>query len=218
VTSRQDSGIFWSSEESRLRIALDLDGVVYRWDDTAFFLIEEYFGVKIGPSTYWNYIKDELIRRGLAADPDHPLPDGQVDVWKWLWNEGVTKYGLFRYGSLYKGAREALRRIEDMGHDIVVITTRPKAAIRDTMDWLAFQGIAAAEVHILPFGVPKSGIPCHVYLDDGPHNVEDILKNQHNAAMVLWDRSWNQEITDPRVERVHSWREFEEFLRAVSGT
>lgn len=183
----------------KVRLGLDLDGVLYRWSDTARYLLGTYCGNDPGESENWNWIKDHI----------------STEAWKWLWSAGVTEHGLFRYGSLYKGSREFLGRIEPYC-DSVVITSRPPAAVRDTMDWLSYQKIPTAEVHIIS-NAPKSSVQpqCDVYIDDAIHNCEDLLANT-KGWVLMPNRPWNQvnETLEP-VGRFFDWEQAEDMLQLV---
>lgn len=181
----------------KLRLGLDIDGVLYRWTSTAQHLLGEYWNNDPGESQDWDWIKNHVSK----------------ETWKWLWSDGVEKYGLFRYGSLFKGSRDFLIRAEPYC-DNVVITSRPANAVRDTMDWLSYQKVPTAEVHII--GVtPKSQVmpQCDVYIDDATHNCLDLLQNTE-ADVIMPDRPWNQDFGDEPegFHRTSSWEEIEKIL------
>ncbi len=180
-----------------MRIGLDVDGILYKWDLTAGYMLREvlpdspYTGepLLMQESESWNHIQQIVA-------PEH---------WKWLWTEGV-RLGLFRHGHMYKGTIQAVRRLALQG-DIVIITHRPKAAVPDTLAWLAYQQLPIAEIHILTNGEPKSRVPnLDVFLDDKPENCTDMLKT--GAEVCIWDRPWNQQAVDG-VIRLSSWAAFE---------
>jgi hypothetical protein len=182
----------------RLRFGLDLDGVIYNWHKTARYMLRTEFGYpKDGPlgdeevHTEWNSIAKYVTK----------------DEWNWLWNTGVKK-GLFRYGHLYSGSIEAIRQLSFIG-DCVIITHRPRQAVQDTLDWLAYLKLPWMEIHLLTNGEPKSSIPhCDLYVDDKPENITDYLKNTHGYP-ILWDRPWNRSWVgrEKGYGVVHSWEE-----------
>lgn len=187
-----------------MRLGIDIDGVMYHWDRTARYMLREVLPgspyKKDGPlgqeSQHWDHIQE------LVA-PEH---------WKWLWTEGV-RLGLFRHGHLYPGTIQAIRRLAELG-DIVVITSRPKAAVPDTMAWLAYQQLHISEVHILVNGEPKSSVPsCDIYIDDKFENCVELERNTE-GFVCLMDRPWNQ--AGLFWPRVRSWAEFEGFARQTA--
>jgi uncharacterized HAD superfamily protein len=196
-----------------MRIALDIDGVMYKWSDTVRFLVDWYFGIKLGESTHFDYIKDTLV----AMD--------RKDVWDWLWKEGID-LGLYRHGHLYKGAREAIIALDEEGHELSVITMRPKSALQDTIDWLSFHKFPISGIHVLSdtgkgaFKSRKSDIQpqADIYIDDSPQIAEDLMFNT-NAFFVLMDRPWNQDINvgGGRSVRAYSWDDFVEIVRSENA-
>lgn len=184
-------------DKKKVRLGLDLDGVIYRWGDTARYLLE----------TYWN-----LSNVPLEGRIENYIPQKANT---WLWNEGVKKHGLFRYGSIYKGSREFLNRMEKYC-DNIVITARPASAIPDTLDWLSYQKLPTAEIHILGPDQKKSSVKprCDLYLDDASHVAEDLLQKT-KATIILPDRPSNQDApVNQRVVRTTSWEEIEEIIKA----
>lgn len=186
-----------------MRIGLDVDGVLYKWDLTAGYMLREVLPdspYKGDPrlmieSPSWHYIE------GIVSK----------EHWRWLWNEGV-KLGLFRHGHLYKGAIQAVRRLATFG-EIVIITHRPKQAVPDTLAWLAYQQLPISEIHILTKGEPKSRVnDLDVFLDDKPENCEDMRANSE-ARVGIWNRPWNQ--TSDFSPRIYSWQDFESMVELV---
>jgi 5'(3')-deoxyribonucleotidase len=130
--------------------------------------------------------------------------------WQWLWTAGV-RAGLFRYGHLYRGTIEAVRNLSNFA-DIVVITSRPRDAVQDTLDWIAYLNLPIREIHILSDKQLKSSVPhCDLYVDDKPENIDDYQENTEGLAL-LWTRPWNVKVEgwktfdDPYI-RVDSWKE-----------
>jgi uncharacterized HAD superfamily protein len=170
----------------KLRLGLDLDGVVYRFSDTANYLILAHHGIKLGDWTTWDY-------------PEQHVPK---EVWGWLWTKAITDHGLFRYGSIYKGTREFLTAVAELAN-IVVITSRPPNAVQDTMAWLAYQQLPTSEIHVLGKQAKSTVQPqCDVYIDDAIHNCQDLIENT-NALVIMPDRPWNQGYASDEVTRFH---------------
>ncbi len=181
----------------RPRLGLDMDGVLYKWTDTARLLVRYHKGIDPGESLSWNHIKDRV----------------PTEVWDWLWSDGITKHGLFRHGNAFKESFEAVQELNDDGWDVVVITTRPPLAYNDTLGWLSYHKIPAREVHMVDFGTKKSTIPCDLYIDDGPDNVLDVA--EHGRHALYWRRPWNStvDVSNPLVVEVSSWSEVLRYSR-----
>lgn len=193
--------------KSRIRIGLDVDGVMYQWDKTARYMLRTERGYsKDGPlgqpGTHWNSLQENVSK----------------EDWQWLWGTGV-KMGLFRYGHLYKGTIEAVRTLSTLG-DVVVITHRPRSAVQDTLDWLSYLRLPFQEVHCLTSGELKSRVTphCALYVDDKPENIEDYHFATDGVAL-LWRRPWNTACTpdpmDAKCGVVQTWEQVIEYAREV---
>jgi len=182
----------------RLRIGLDVDGVLYQFQKTALYMLNSMKGydLKLEDWTYWNQPKDVV----------------KNNDWQWLWTGGV-KLGLFRYGHLYKGAIEGVRALNEIG-DVIIITHRPRHAITDTLDWVAYLKLPITEVHVLSDGQPKSGVKADVYVDDKADNIADYLANT-DGLPLLWSRFWNADAGFAE-RRVESWAEVIEIARQAA--
>ncbi len=168
----------------RPRAGIDLDGVVHQWSPTARGVLKLRFGIEIGESQTWTWIKD------------HTTPE----QWDWLWSQGIS-WGLF-LGEAYPFAIPSLHRLAET-HDLVVITARPRDAIHQTLSWLVRYKIDATEVHILTNSTPKSEIRCDWYVDDNTDNVRELA--QAGRRVYLFDQPWNRHETPAFSERVFGW-------------
>lgn len=164
-------------------IGLDLDGVTYHWERTARYLLRTYRGCAnlADYSQSWDWIEEQVSR----------------EDWAWLWDEGV-KHGLYRHGHVVTGAIIGAKALCELG-DVFLITSRPKFALKDTLDWLSlhFNEVEFSGLNILSFGQLKSTVrpDCDVYIDDGDQNLHDLTgAGKH---VVLFDQPWNQEIHLP---------------------
>jgi len=168
------------------RIAVDLDGVVYDWGGTVRYLIREHHGIDLPVSDHWDYVEENV----------------PPEVWRWLWTEGV-ELGLFRYGHHIKGSVDGLRELAKVG-SLEVVTHRPRAALQDTLRFIANLPDVFAGVHFLTKNEPKSIVRADLYLDDAPHVIENVL--DFGASAVVFDQEWNQYV-DGRAFRAHGWLE-----------
>ena len=90
-------------------------------------------------------------------------------------------------------------------HEIVIITTKPFWAIHDTFAWIAQHRIPTREVHIKDV---KWTVACDLYLDDGPHVIESLVKHRPRATVCRFVRPWNHPV--PGAQDVTDWQEFVE--------
>lgn len=167
---------------------MDIDGVLYKWDETARHLLRDAFGYVLPESSSWDYLKENI----------------SPEAWSWLWNEGVRQ-GLFRHGSLYEGAADAMKRL-CAGHDVAVVTSRPRVAANDTLAWLAYHRWSPTEVHVVPPGQSKTLVGyCDVWVEDRLDNAVELSVEYPESRVLLWDRPWNQDDNIVYTDRVTSW-------------
>jgi uncharacterized HAD superfamily protein len=182
------------------RIGVDLDGVIYRWSDTARFLLQNEFGIDVGESLNWDHIKDHTT----------------AEQWTWLWSSkkdagGVGK-GLFLHGNCFPGSFEALKELNELG-DITIITHRPKIAVVDTLRWLATHEVPAPNLHVLYREEQKSSVQpqCQLYVDDKVENCEDLIANT-DGVVCLWARPWNEQERSNGISKdikvIDNWKTF----------
>lgn len=158
-----------------MRFGIDIDGVIYRWEDEARRLLANEFGYNLLPSTHWDSIRNEI--------PYH--------AWEWLWTGGVER-GLFRCGAMFSGAREALGLLNDRGITIALITTTPSNARADRATWLASSQLPHDELH---FTSRKHHVQCDFYVDDNVDNANALLTT--GKPVYLVDRLYNQGAEGP---------------------
>ncbi|KXO92939.1 Uncharacterized protein conserved in bacteria (plasmid) [Tsukamurella tyrosinosolvens] len=185
-----------------LHVGIDIDGVladymggvasVGRW------LGLPMEGAGAGPTTY------DLVEPGW-------FPDAQAasEAMRSLADGGLGTLSL-----LDTGAPAAIRAMRAAGHRVDIVTARhpgrrlrrrPQGlphelafrGIQDTLGWLDEHGIERDEAH---FVRTKSVVGCDIYLDDAPHNIEEI-RGAGRAAVVL-DSTYNRHVDGPRVRTV----------------
>jgi len=177
-----------------MRIGLDLDGVVYNFDKTAQYMIAKHLGLEKREDLPWDH--GQYWRGADKAS------------WNWLWRPENTD-ALFRHGHLYTGSIEGVRALAELG-DVVVVTKRPRHALRVTIDFLRYhfdEPFPFADIRLL-HDEPKSSVPCDVYIDDNIPIAKDIL-TRTRAGMILVNRPWNfpEEGAYGRARRANSWDE-----------
>lgn len=198
-----------------MRIGLDLDGVCYQFDSIARYMARRHMEEQglipppalYAPSKNWGWIK--------ACVPK--------ETWRWLWTDAVH-HGLFRYGHVVEGAIKGAQELTELG-TVVAITARPQDAVHDTLAWLTlmFDRSPLAGIVIQSDGQKKSGVSPRpdVYIDDGPHNFDDLLYNT-SSYVVQYVQPWNADYKTS-IEHAHrlipatNWREVVEAVKKVKG-
>lgn len=170
-----------------MRIAIDMDEVLYSFERTARYLLRnvyprrEKLGSLRAPFAQWDIA-------GIVGD----------NAYKWLFEDGI-KAGLFRHGHVITGAMLGVRALKAAGHELIVVTHRPSAGVQDTLAWLDFHfgreyPYPWSGINILSGGEPKTEVPWDLIIDDSPANIEDAFEAGRGG--VLFGAAWNDEDAD----------------------
>lgn len=182
---------------SRLRLGIDLDGVVADWSSEATATLNLKFGLKIddhgGDVPSWDYLREQVTGK----------------QWAWLWRDGVRE-GLFYRLQELTGVDLVLRRLS-RDHDVYFLTNRPMGAARDTMEWLSSFSWTPRGLLFFKTDENKGNFECDVYVDDKPGNCVDIQEVRPDALVVMMTRRHNAEAA--WYDRVDSLKEFEDIVR-----
>lgn len=182
---------------SRLRLGIDLDGVVADFNRGWMTRYNTEFEADLTP--------DLVDRWDGLADLTHFEHMGQF----WRWARGGDGPSIFRDLPLIDGAQAGLEELA-RNHDIVIITAKPNWAVADTFAWLADARIPTREVHITS---KKHEVDCNVYVEDSPHQLKTIVKARPNALVLRFVRAWNRPV--PGTHDVESWSELTELIASA---
>lgn len=164
------------------RILVDMDGVLCN-------LIEKWF------ATYNKEYGDTLHLDRMVEWGPHRFARAGKSVYKYL-----SKPGFFRDLRPIPGAIDGMRRLVDLGHDVVVVTAA-RNGHRDKIDWLK-EHMPFLPPHNIVFAHRKDLVRGDILFDDAPHNLEAFLPYGQPVAMAY---PYNQGVSCPRVG---SWSEF----------
>jgi 5'(3')-deoxyribonucleotidase len=182
-----------------MRLGIDLDGVVADFNRGWIDRYNAEFGAELGLDAirHWDGIPGITHFEDMAA------------FWEWArHHDGAS---VFRHLEPYPGALDSLARMSGNGHHIVILTFKPDWAISDTFAWLGDHRIPTREVHVTD---AKHLVPCHLYLDDAPYQLERIAAARPDAVTCRFARPWNRPI--PGTETVTSWSEVEALVARLA--
>ena len=186
-----------TTSSTTLRLGIDLDGVVADFNHGWTWRYNRDFA----------HLIDEPLTAGHVVEWDAPTILTHFDTMDefWVWAETCAEgRSIFHGLDPYPGAVDALHRLRNAGHHLVILTTKPDFAISDTYHWLGRHDIPATEIHLLD---DKTAVSCDIYLDDAAHNLEALVPARPEAVVCRYVQPWTGPI-DGTVE-VHSWSDFE---------
>jgi hypothetical protein len=169
-----------AATSGRIRVGIDLDGVIADFTDGWIRLYNAQFGTELMPDqvTTWD-APEQLTHFG-----------SMTDFWRWARTAGDNGRSLFGVLKPYPGAVTGLRALLDLAH-VAIITTKPAWAIPDTLDWLARLRLPLREVHITS---DKPSVPCAVYLEDSPMQLAALRRRRPDSVVCRFVRPWNSPI------------------------
>jgi len=174
-----------------VRLGIDLDGVVADFNRGWILQYNHQYGTELPLDAVqsWDSIPNLTHFEDMSAF--------------WEWAQGHDGHSLFRHLETYPGALEALSWLNNKGHDIVILTTKPDWAISDTFIWLGETRVKTREIHILE---DKWRIDCDIYLDDAPHILRRLVAKRPDRMVCRFVRPWNSPVQG--VVDVADWSDF----------
>lgn len=153
-----------------MRIGLDMDGVIADFDKGWVDRYNADFNANLEykQCDYW----DSLI--GITHFSDY-------DQW-WNWAQSQHE-DLFLNLEPLPGAQIGVNALKQMGHDIVIITSKPRWAAGHPSSWLIEHDFPYDEIHVTS---QKQYVICDVYVDDAIHNIKDFLAMPHNPLVIQY--------------------------------
>ena len=129
------------------------------------------------------------------------------------------------------GAVEALKRLLEKGHEVVIVTGRPSYCHEGSLRWMKRFGLESLEViyvdkygrvpKVTPEGAPPmlsldefNRLSFDVAIDDSPAAL-DLLVKMENCRVMIFDRPWNREYRlQGDMQRFSEWREILRTLKS----
>jgi 5'(3')-deoxyribonucleotidase len=185
-------------KHERLRLGIDLDGVVANFNVGWMERYNREFGTQLHHSQVvgWD---------GLHRLTHFPTMD---DFWTWA---QLGSASIFRDLPVIEGAIETMTELA-REHRIVIVSSKFDWAVPDTLAWLGEHRVPAREIH---FVWDKTTVPCDVYLEDAPANLEALVAARPEALVCRMVRPWNRPIAG--AVDVPDWPAFRDQVRSWSA-
>lgn len=181
-----------SAETGRIRIGVDVDGVLGDFDGASLAIMKGMFLPSEVPDienrTTWNF--DALI-------PPHHREA--------FWAHLATP-GFHRELRPYPGAKAGMQRLKLYGRVYIVTSPLDNATTwtHEREQWLA-QHFGVHRLRVTHTHA-KYAFDCDVLLDDNPAHVNAWAEEGHTGTPILWSQPYNEHThLHPRVVRARGW-------------
>ncbi len=184
----------------KLRIGIDLDGVVFRTLDK---VLERY-----NNDNGTDYVSEQIKDWN-----SHNWMGGDMSVYDYFYDPET-----FRDLPINDDAVEVLYRL-DKKHDVYIVTDTHYCCLETRMKELyrifpkeQYSFMADRKIFVGKF---KEMLMLDVLLDDKPENVSRFNQKGYGKA-IMYDWVLNRYVTD--VDRVYNWLEFEKRIEEIEGS
>lgn len=184
-----------------MKICVDIDGVLFPWDQVAREALEDRSGVSLGPSTYWHDIRDSVL----------------TSEWRWLWSAEGQAHVFGQVRRSYESAVDVVRVLLRDRHEVHFVTHRdPRLTAVATARFLSrhFGGEPPwAGLHLVKSRTPKRTLAAwDVLIDDKPETVLDMAARETTMVFAPL-RTWNMaELEDADGPFLHVYEDPQDVL------
>lgn len=189
-----------------MRIGFDLDGCLYDFGNS----VRRYL---------------DSIGREYGFKDDQPEPHcwNFFEYWhmtgaefKKVCDDGVDAGFVFS-GPARPNASEAVNRVADMGHEIIIVTDRffgsdPENSHRATEVWLAEHGIPYHELH---FTANKLIVPTDCFVEDKWENFVALTEGGVDAYLI--NRPWNIANIPKHPRRINDISDYADVIELITA-
>jgi 5'(3')-deoxyribonucleotidase len=158
-------------------VAVDVDGCVRDWEAGLRRVWSELGGTASAVCDSW----------ALREHFRHPA----LDVYEVAFR--THPRAVQRLAPAFPGALPALRRLEERGVAVVLVTAQPNFTCRmATTEWLLRHAVPFTGLRYVAGEGDKTVVPAQLYLDDGPHNLERFAAA--GRPFIVMDRPYNRSL------------------------
>ena len=189
-----------SSGIAKLRIAVDLDGVLAETMEAWCKIANQRFGsnLKLEDLDSWTSWK----KTGVTRDQFFQILNQTWDDWE---NIPPTEPDL----------AQKVAKVERLG-SLDIVTGRSKQTVESAKQWLSHHKIPYQRFIRVRGWKDKVFLNYDAYVDDAPELMPLISRNPLMQG-ILYDRPWNRDVAEmPRVFRVESWTQIPKILEKIS--
>ncbi len=189
------------SRESKLRIAVDLDGVLAETMTIWCKKAHEELGTRVTLDDLDTWAS--WTKFGITRDQFFRLLDEAWDKWEEV---PPTEPDL----------AEKVAKIQPLG-SLDIVTGRSRQTVEGAKNWLAHHKIPYERFVRVPGMKDKVFLNYDVYIDDAPELMPLISRNPGMRG-ILYERPWNRNVPRlPGVFKVESWTRIPKVIREIIG-
>ena len=185
-----------------VRFGFDIDDTLINLREHAFHIYNRQLNKNVGIEVFRN-LKTVEIHEAFGMDKA---------AGSQMWNS-LLEHIYFTDCPVYEGALEFLQQLEEEGHEIFYITSRPKGHCAKTKEWIKKKGFPVKDDHFFcgmqdqeKIDIIKE-LKLDYYFDDKPAVLETVMGVQ--TKVFVKDQSYNQHVNIPRV---FDWKDFSKTL------
>ena len=169
---------------------------------------------------YAFHLYNEKLQKNIPLSVFHDIPTVEIhapfglttEQGAAMWKSCMEEI-YFKECPIFEGALETLQTLEQQGHEIYYITSRPKQYCAQTREWMIAQGFPVKDGHFF-CGMKDDekianikALQLDYYFDDKP-TVLHTLQNVPTKIFVI-DQSYNRTVDLPRLTH---WSQFEQLI------
>ena len=146
----------------------------------------------------------------------------EINTWNWYFDKGIgdtflkllDDKNLYEKVDLLENSKEMVEKLSKMCNNIYIVTSTLVLSAFDSKVNFIKNNFPSLEKHTINIG-DKSLLNYNnaILLDDGPHNVEKVVKSNENGYAILLDKPYNQHvISNNRITRIKNFDNIEKVI------
>ena len=193
----------------KLRIGIDVDGVIRDFSTGLYKVIKEHYPDYIKPGSENVYSVEEIRKEMTNWDLENSFNAPKEEIQR-IYREEYAET-ILANGAPFKENVDYLReQIRKDEHTFIAVTSQHPICSHHTLTWLGKQELGFSSV-VFKNGRKKWQVEVDYLVDDSPNNYNAWIQGrQMEDGFILMDRPWNQKIKSKH--RVFNLREAGGFI------
>ena len=177
----------------KLRIGIDVDGVIRDFSTGLYKVIKEHYPDYIKPGSENVYSVEEIRKEMTNWDLENSFNASKEEIQR-IYREEYAET-ILANGAPFKENVDYLReQIRKDEHTFIAVTSQHPICSHHTLTWLGKQELGFSSV-VFKNGRKKWQVEIDYLVDDSPNNYDSWIRGrQMEEGFILMDRPWNQKI------------------------